>query len=178
MLDSNTSSITSLILTADSLFEAHFTLTTYELEVLKGSGGESVTPPTGEHSSIAMVSVSAQALEGYEFTGWSDPSGVLVNPNLANTEANMSQATGDITITANFDIGLIQSKSLKSLEETHGLYPLLPVHGSISVFMISMLLLSRAMFSLVGRGTRIQLHLFYWTQVMPTIRYGCEDPSL
>ena len=117
MLDSNTSSITSLILTADSLFEAHFTLTTYELEVLKGSGGESVTPPTGDHSSIAMVSVSAQALEGYEFTGWSDPSGVLVNPNLANTEANMSRATGDITITANFDI---RSHTIQIIEEPGG----------------------------------------------------------
>ena len=75
MLDSNTSSITSLILTADASFEAHFTLTTYELEVLKEAGGESVTPPTGEHSSIAMVRFLHKPSKVASFTGWSDPSG-------------------------------------------------------------------------------------------------------
>ena len=104
MLESNSSQTTNLILTGDASFEAQFSLTTYELEVLMGTGGQSVSPSTGQQSSIALVPVTAQAIDGYEFTNWDDPSGVLVNPNLASTDANMSRATGDVTITARFSI--------------------------------------------------------------------------
>ena len=104
MLESNSSQTTNLILTGDASFEAQFSLTTYELEVLMGTGGQSVSPSTGQQSSIALVPVTAQAIDGYEFTNWDDPSGVLVNPNLASTDANMSRATGDVTVTARFSI--------------------------------------------------------------------------
>ena len=104
MLESNSSQTTNLNLTNNAVFEGHFSLTTYELEVLKGTGGQTVSPSTGQQSSIALVPVSAQPIDGYEFTNWEDPAGVLINPNLANTDANMSRATGDVTITARFSI--------------------------------------------------------------------------
>ena len=104
MLESNSSQTTNLILRDDAVFKGHFSLTTYELEVVKGTGGQSVSPDTGQQSSIALVPVSAQPIDGYEFTNWDDPSGVLINPNLANTDANMSRATGDVIITAKFSV--------------------------------------------------------------------------
>ncbi|OUU10811.1 MAG: hypothetical protein CBC00_04445, partial [Verrucomicrobia bacterium TMED40] len=102
MLESNSSQTTNLILSNDAVFEGHFSLTTYQLEVLMGPGGQSVSPGTGQQSSIALVPVTAQPIDGYEFTKWEDPYGILINPNSPNTDANMSRASGDVSITAKF----------------------------------------------------------------------------
>ena len=49
-----------------------------------------------------MVQVSAVPQEGYDFDVWEDPDDLLTDTNQSITEANMSKATGSVSVTATF----------------------------------------------------------------------------
>ena len=50
------------------------------------------------------ITVSATAMDGYEFSHWSDPYGLLSDLNESSTEANVSKIEIDAEITANFKV--------------------------------------------------------------------------
>ena len=101
-LGNQNSEISTFLVQGDASYQANFSLITYNLSVAMGTGGMEVSPASGDLSILSNIAVSATPLEGYDFAGWEDPQGILVNPNLANTEANMSIAMGDASVTATF----------------------------------------------------------------------------
>lgn len=102
MLDSNITQLSSVSLKGNASYQANFLLKTYQLQVSMGEGGQTVSPATGDHLELSMVSVDATPLAGYQFVKWEDPSGILNDPVSASTEANMSKAGGNTSITATF----------------------------------------------------------------------------
>ena len=102
LIDSTTSSITSFLVQGDASYTANFSVINYGLQVLMGEGGEAVYPASGDQSALSMVQVTAVPQEGYDFDVWEDPDDLLVDANQSITEANMSKATGSVSITATF----------------------------------------------------------------------------
>jgi len=102
LLENPNSAVSSFLVQGDASYKANFSLITHNLSVSMNTGGMEVSPASGDFSILASISVSAIPLMGYDFAGWVDPKGILVNPNLANTEANMSIAMDDASITATF----------------------------------------------------------------------------
>ena len=102
LLGSQSNSISSVFVQGDASYHANFSLITYNLSVSMDTGGMAVSPASGNFSALSLFSVSATPLTGYNFAGWIDPNGILANPNLAITDANMSAAMSDASITATF----------------------------------------------------------------------------
>ena len=102
LIDSTTSSITSIEVQGDASYTANFSVINYELQVLMGEGGQAVYPASGDQSALSMVQVSAVPQEGYDFDVWEDPDDLLTDTNQSITEANMSKATGSVSVTATF----------------------------------------------------------------------------
>ena len=102
ILSSNSTADSSLVLDGNSSFLANFAENKYTLSVGMGMGGESVTPSSGLYSHFDIVPVEANASTGYQFDRWDDSSGIL-NSTLSRTaDANMSEANGNASITAQF----------------------------------------------------------------------------
>ena len=102
MLDDANLSITGLTLYESGEFTANFEEIYNELIVNMSIGGHSVSPASGSYSAANLISVDATPLTGYEFYRWNDPSGVLANPFLAQTDANISKELGMVMIEAIF----------------------------------------------------------------------------
>ena len=64
LIDSTTSSITSIEVQGDASYTANFSVINYELQVLMGEGGQAVYPASGDQSALSMVQVSAVPQEG------------------------------------------------------------------------------------------------------------------
>ena len=102
LLANQNASVSTVLVQGDASYNAYFSLITYNLSVSMDTGGMTVSPASGNFSALSHVSVSAIPLAGYNFAGWIDPNGILTNPNLAMTDANMSAAMSDASITATF----------------------------------------------------------------------------
>ena len=105
-----------LTLYESSEFTANFEEIYNELQVNMSIGGQSVSPSSGSYSAANLISVDATPLTGYEFYRWNDPSGVLANPFLAQTDANISKELGMVMIEAIFR----KKNYLVSIEEGTG----------------------------------------------------------
>ena len=103
MLDSNTSHTTKVRLSDDALFFANFVEIQYNLEILMGDGGNSVTPSSGNFGVNQSIPVTATPLDGYEFTKWHDPSGLIDDPYLSSSNIQMSRASGNSFVKAIFN---------------------------------------------------------------------------
>lgn len=94
-----------LSVTGDAEFVANFELIQNYLFVNAGAGAQSVSPNSNMFTAdISDLAVSATAMEGFRFDYWSDPQGILADPNQQSTEANMSKVDVSAEITANFKI--------------------------------------------------------------------------
>ncbi|MDG0963749.1 MAG: hypothetical protein P8O23_01695 [Opitutales bacterium] len=102
ILSSNSTVISTLTLDGNSSFHANFTENQYALSVGMGTGGDSVTPPSALYSHFDIVPVEANASTGYQFDRWDDSSGILNSTLSRTTDANMSKASGNVSITAQF----------------------------------------------------------------------------
>lgn len=102
LIDSQTNPITSFLVQGDASYTANFSEIKYGLQVLMGEGGEAVYPESGDQSALSMVQVTAVAQEGYDFEVWEDPDYLLTDTSLSVTEANMSKASGSVSVTATF----------------------------------------------------------------------------
>ncbi len=82
---------------------ATFAKTTYTLTIAGGTGVDALSPPSGtSYEFDEHLQVSATALPGYEFTGWSGPgAGNLENAALATTRI-INPTYGNTDITATF----------------------------------------------------------------------------
>ncbi len=87
----------------DTDITAVFVKTTYTLTIAGGTGVDTLTPASGTNYGFDdNLQVSATALPGYEFTGWSGPgAGNLENATLATTRIAIP-TYGDTDITATF----------------------------------------------------------------------------
>ncbi len=77
---------------------AHFEAITYTCTASAGTGG-TVNATSQQGSIVSAVTFTASPVAGYDFTGWSVPSGYEGGINGATFSSTLS---GDITITANF----------------------------------------------------------------------------
>lgn len=102
MLESNTSVTTKVNLLDDAVLFANFYELQYKLEVMMGAGGDSVSPTTANYGVNQIIPIEAVPSEGYKFTKWYDPGGIINDPYNSSTDVNMSKANGDQTILANF----------------------------------------------------------------------------
>ena len=102
MLDDVNLSSTGVTAYEDSSFIANFDEIFNELQVIMSIGGASVSPASGTYSAASLIPVQASPLTGYEFFKWNDPAGVLLNPYEAQTDANLSMASGFVMIEALF----------------------------------------------------------------------------
>ena len=90
---------------ANTTYTAEFELIENYLFITKGVGAQSVLPESGMFNAInGNITVSATAMDGYEFSHWSDPYGLLSDLNESSTEANVSKIEIDAEITANFKV--------------------------------------------------------------------------
>lgn len=103
MLDSNLTARTRVALSDNALLFANFEEIKFNLEVLMGDGGLSVSPSTGGFGATQTLAVNATPAEGYKFSKWQDPSGLLENPYAASTTAIMNRASGNSFIKAQFE---------------------------------------------------------------------------
>ena len=68
LIDSTTSSITSIQVQGDASYTANFSVINYELQVLDGRRrSSSLSRSPGDQSALSMVQVSAVPQEGYDF---------------------------------------------------------------------------------------------------------------
>ncbi|MFL2914504.1 MAG: hypothetical protein ACJZ64_07705, partial [Opitutales bacterium] len=103
-LSSPTSLSPYLSVTQDLSFTAQFEENKYFLNVSNSLGGASVSPSGSTlHPHFSTTPVSALPSDGYKFTNWDDPNGLLVNALDANTTAVFANAAKDSNITANFE---------------------------------------------------------------------------
>jgi hypothetical protein len=102
MLDDANLSSTGVTAYGNSSFIANFDEIFNELQVSMSIGGASVSPASGTYSAASLIPVHAGPLTGYEFFKWNDPAGVLLNPYEAQTDANLSMASGFVMIEALF----------------------------------------------------------------------------
>ena len=103
MLDSNLTATTRVSLADDALLFAHFEEIQYRLDILMGNGGASVTPTSALFGLNQSIAVNATPAEGYQFSKWQDPNGLLENSFSASTSVVMSRATGNSFIQAQFE---------------------------------------------------------------------------
>ena len=103
MLDSNLTATTRVRLSDDALLFAHFEEIQYRLDILMGNGGASVTPTSALFGVNQSIAVSATPAEGYQFSKWQDPSGLLEDSFSAATSVVMSRAIGNSFIQAQFE---------------------------------------------------------------------------
>ena len=68
-----------------------------------GNGGASVTPTSALFGLNQSIAVNATPAEGYQFSKWQDPNGLLENSFSASTSVVMSRATGNSFIQAQFE---------------------------------------------------------------------------
>jgi hypothetical protein len=68
-----------------------------------GNGGASVTPTSSLFGVNQSIAVNATPAEGYQFSKWQDPHGLLENSFAASTSIVMSRATGNSFIQAQFE---------------------------------------------------------------------------
>ena len=102
MLESNRSVSSKVNLQNDAALFANFYEIQHKLNVLMGSGGNSVSPASGNYGVNQIVPISAVPSDGYKFIKWHDPGGIIDDPYKMSSDVNMSKATGDQTILANF----------------------------------------------------------------------------
>ena len=102
LLDSHQNSLTSFKVQGTAAYKANFELKTYQLQVITGSGGLNSSPNTAMHSALSLVPIETTPRAGYEFIEWLDPQGILINPLLPKTNADMTKTEGNSTITATF----------------------------------------------------------------------------
>ncbi|MEC8355077.1 MAG: hypothetical protein VXZ37_00515 [Verrucomicrobiota bacterium] len=114
LIDSQINPITSFLVQGDASYTANFSQIKYDLKVLMGEGGQAVYPESGDQSALSMVQVTAVAQEGFDFKVWEDPDALLTDTSLSVTEANMSKASGSVSVTATF------SKKTYSVEINEG----------------------------------------------------------
>ena len=126
LIDSQTSPITSFLVQGDATYTANFSQINYGLQVLMGEGGEAVYPESGDQSALSMVQVTAVAQDGYDFEIWEDPDALLTDSSLSVTEANMSKASGSVSVTATFSK---KTYSVEINEGTGGNVSLSPASG-------------------------------------------------
>jgi len=94
-----------LSVTGDAEFVANFEIIQNYLFINKGTGAQSVSPTSNMFTAdISDLAVSATPMEGFKFDYWSDPQGILADPNQQSTEANVSKVDVSAEITANFKI--------------------------------------------------------------------------
>jgi len=103
MLDSNLTATTRVRLSDDALLFAHFEEIQYRLDILMGNGGASVTPTSALFGVNQSIAVNATPAEGYQFSKWQDPSGLLEDSFTAATSVVMSRANGNSFIQAQFE---------------------------------------------------------------------------
>ncbi len=101
------SASTTITLTAgDATVTANFTLNTYQLSVVAGTGGTITAPPTSpvtvNHGAATTITALADA--GYTFSGWVVGPGTGSIANAANASTTITLTAGDATVTANFTI--------------------------------------------------------------------------
>ena len=113
MLDDANLSFTGLTLSDHADIRANFDELFYNLDISMGNGGQTVSPESGSYSAANLIEVTAEAAMGYEFHKWNDPSGILIDPYSAITDANLSLAQGDVILIAtfkkkNFEITLVE----------------------------------------------------------------------
>ena len=88
---------------ANTSYIAEFELIENYLDIKKGVGAESVYPQSNMFDAIlGEISIGATALDGYEFSHWSDPFGLISDLNESATDLNVSKIDGFAEITANF----------------------------------------------------------------------------
>ncbi len=96
---------TTITLTAgDATVTASFTLNTYQLSVVAGTGGTITAPPsspvTVNHGAATTITAVADA--GYTFSGWAVTTGTGSIANAGNASTTITLTAGDATVTASF----------------------------------------------------------------------------
>ena len=90
---------------ANATFHAEFDIIENYLFINAGVGAESVYPSSNMFLAIdENMPVQAFPKEGYKFSYWSDPFGILSELYSAETEANISKIDVPAEITANFEL--------------------------------------------------------------------------
>ena len=88
---------------ANTSYVAEFELIENYLLINKGIGAESVQPSSGMFDAIfGNIEVSASAMDGYEFSHWSDPYDLISELNESVADLNVSKIDEFAEITANF----------------------------------------------------------------------------
>ena len=90
MLGNQNFAHTSFIPTADVNITASFFEISYQLNIESTQGYSSLSS-SGQFPALSIVPVEVEVQEGFVFDYWQDPLGILANPNLAQTEANISK---------------------------------------------------------------------------------------
>ena len=89
---------------------AEWTLHTYQLSVVAGTGGTITAPPTSpvtvNHGAATTITASANA--GYTFSGWTVTVGTasIADPSMISTTVTLT--SGDATVQANFTLNTYQ----------------------------------------------------------------------
>ena len=102
MLDDANLSSTGLTLHENAHFQANFIELFYQLDISMGNGGQSVSPASGLYSAANTIQLNAVPAMGYDFYKWNDPYGVLTDPYIAQSDANLSMISGNVFLTATF----------------------------------------------------------------------------
>ena len=112
-IDSNTSIAAEITTYEDGNITAHFEKIEYEVIINLTEGGQSVSDINGTYGLDEIIEIQSVAKDGYLFTKWLDPAGVLSNKYNNPTDLNMSLAKGTVELTAlfspqNFSINLVE----------------------------------------------------------------------
>ncbi len=135
---------TTITLTAgDATVTAAFTLNTYQLSVVAGTGG-TITAPTSSPVTVnhgAATTITAVADAGYTFSGWTVTTGTGSIANAANASTTITLSAGDATVTASFTLNnLIQLSVVAGTGGTITAPPTSPVtvnHGDATTITAS-----------------------------------------
>lgn len=90
MLGNQNFAETSFIPTGDVNITASFFELSYQLDIESTQGYSSLSS-SGKFPALSTVPVEVEVQEGFVFDYWQDPFGILANPSLAKTEANISK---------------------------------------------------------------------------------------
>src|SRR5205085_8418457 len=92
--------------TANTTLYAQWTINTYQLSVVAGTGGTITTPATSpvtvNHGAATTITASANA--GYTFAGWTVTAGSASIADASMISTTVTLTSGDATVQANFTL--------------------------------------------------------------------------
>jgi len=101
----HTSLYNSLLIKENVSLTAHFSESSYWLNIFASAGHSSLSPSSGYFGALQVIEISTIGADGYTFLQWQDPYNILTNPYAKITDANISKLAyaQDGSVTAIFE---------------------------------------------------------------------------